>query len=159
MRPVAEEVAMSRVDALLADYASYHRTRGNLVCHAFGITLIVYGIISLFLLVRLPGGLRLTVAEAVIAAVFLFYATLDLTLAVAMLAELALLDFAARGVADWRVGIAAFVIGWVFQGIGHARFEKNSPAFFKNLTHLMVGPLFLMNELFRIRPVMSGAKG
>jgi uncharacterized membrane protein YGL010W len=150
---------MSRVDALLADYASYHRTRGNLVCHAFGITLIVYGIVALLLLVRLPGSLSLTLAEAVIAAVFLFYATLDLPLAVAMLAEFALLDLAARGVADWRVGVAAFVVGWVFQGVGHARFEKNSPAFFKNLTHLMVGPLFLMNELFRIRPVMSGAKG
>jgi uncharacterized membrane protein YGL010W len=35
---------MKRVDALLADYGSHHRARGNLVCHAFGITLIVFGI-------------------------------------------------------------------------------------------------------------------
>ncbi len=151
-------MATRRVDALLADYASYHRTRGNLICHVFGITLIVFGIVAMLLTVRLPGGIPLTLAETVIAAAFLFYATLDLPLAVAMLAELTLLDLAARGIGNWRAGLAAFVLGWVFQGVGHAHFEKNSPAFFKNLTHLMVGPFFLMNELFRIRPVMSGAK-
>ena len=149
---------MRRVDALLADYASYHRTRGNLICHAFGITLIVYGIVAMLLMVRLPGGLPVTLAEAMIAAAFLFYVMLDLPLALAMLVELALLDIAARGIADWRAGAAAFVLGWVFQGIGHARFEKNSPAFLKNLTHLMVGPFFLINELFRIRPVTSEEK-
>jgi hypothetical protein len=37
---------VKRVDALLTDYGSHHRTRGNLVCHAFGVTLIVFGIIS-----------------------------------------------------------------------------------------------------------------
>ncbi len=150
-------MATRRVDALLADYASYHRTRGNLICHAFGITLIVYGIVAMLLAVRLPGGLPLTLAEAMIAVAFLFYATLDLPLAVAMLVEFAFLDLAARGAADWRVGAATFALGWVFQAVGHARFEKNSPAFFKNLTHLMVGPFFLMNELFRIRPVLAGA--
>ena len=151
-------MATRRVDALLADYASYHRTRGNLVCHAFGITLIVFGIVAMLLTVRLPGSFPVTLAEAAIAAASLFYATLDLPLAVGMLAELSLLDLAARGIGDWRLGLAAFVLGWVFQGVGHARFEKNSPAFFKNLTHLLVGPFFLLNELFRIRPVMSGAK-
>jgi uncharacterized membrane protein YGL010W len=151
-------MATRRVDALLADYASYHRTRGNLICHAFGITLIVFGTVRMLLTVRLPAGTHLTLAEIAIAAAFLFYAMLDLPLAVAMLAELALLDFAARAIGNWRAGLAAFVLGWVFQGIGHARFEKNSPAFVKNLTHLMVGPFFLMNELFRFRPVMSGAK-
>ena len=151
-------MATRRVDALLADYASYHRTRGNLICHAFGITLIVFGIVAMLLTVRLPGSLPVTLAEAAIAAASLFYTTLDLPLAVGMLAELSLLDLAARGIGDWRLGLAAFVLGWVFQGVGHARFEKNSPAFFKNLTHLLVGPFFLMNELFRIRPVMSGAK-
>jgi uncharacterized membrane protein YGL010W len=141
---------MRRVDALLADYASFHRTRGNLVCHAFGITLIVFGILSMLLAIPLPVA-SFTVAEVLIAAGFLFYLTLDVTLAAAMLAELALLDLVARAVGDWRIGLAAFVLGWIFQAIGHARFEKNRPAFFKNLAHLMVGPLFLANELFRIR--------
>jgi uncharacterized membrane protein YGL010W len=141
---------MRRVDALLSDYASFHRTRGNLVCHAFGITLIVFGILSMLLAIPLPID-SFTVAEALITVGVLFYVTLDVTLAAAMLAELALLDLVARVVGDWRIGLAAFALGWVFQALGHARFEKNRPAFFKNLAHLMVGPLFLANELFRIR--------
>lgn len=143
---------MRRVDSLLADYAAYHRARGNLVCHAFGITLIVFGIVAMLLTLRLSGAAPLTAAEAVIAAAFLFYLTLDAPLGLVLLLEFVLLDIAARVIADWRVGLGAFVVGWVFQGIGHVRYEKNRPAFFKNLVHLMVGPLFLLNELFRIRP-------
>jgi|SRR5262249_46737871 len=144
---------MRRVDALLADYSSYHRTRGNLVCHALGITLIVFGILSMLRAARLPGGASLTAAEAVIAAAVLFYLTLDVPLGVAIAVELALLDLLARAVGDWRIGLAAFAIGWLFQGIGHGVFEKNRPAFLKNLAHLMIGPLFLVNELLKLRPV------
>jgi uncharacterized membrane protein YGL010W len=142
---------MGRIDALLKDYGSHHRTRGNLVCHAFGITLILYGVVSLLLLVRI--GPRWTAAEAVIAVSVLFYMTLSIPLGSTMLLELSVLDIAARGIGDWRVGLAAFVVGWIFQGIGHGRFEKNSPAFLKNLLHLMIGPLYLWNELLRVRPV------
>ena len=49
--------------------------------------------------------------------------------------------------------LAAFVAGWIFQGIGHARYEKKSPAFFKNLLHLLVGPIFLWNELLHVRNI------
>ncbi len=143
---------MKRVDSLLADYASYHRTRGNLVCHAFGITLIVFGILSMLLNARIGG---FTAAEVLIVGSFLFYLSLDVALALTMLVEVALLDLAARGIGDWRVGLGAFVLGWIFQGVGHARFEKNSPAFFRNLVHLMVGPLFLLNELLKIRPLQA----
>jgi uncharacterized membrane protein YGL010W len=148
---------MRRVDVLLTDYASYHRTRGNLVCHFFGITLIVFGSVTVLRTVRLPGAPAATAAELLIGAALLFYLTLDASLALVMLIELALVDIAARAIADWRVGLAAFLLGWVFQGVGHARFERNSPAFFKNLAHLMVGPLFLANELLRIRPTSPDA--
>ena len=148
---------MRRVDALLEEYGSYHRTRGNLVCHAFGIPLITFSVIVFLRLVPL-GGSGWTAAEAVIAAVVLYYLTLDVVLALAMLVPLALLDLAARFAGDWRVGIAAFVVGWIFQGIGHARYEHKSPAFLRNLVHLLVGPLFLVNELVRIRPLEAHGK-
>src|SRR5262245_5933885 len=144
---------MGRMDALLEDYGSYHRTRGNLVCHAFGITLILYGTIALLQLI--PLGNRLTAAELVIAASFLYYLTLSPLLAFAMLVETVALDAIAGAVGNWRVGLAAFVVGWIFQGIGHARYEKKSPAFLKNLVHLMIGPVFLWNEVLKIRRIDS----
>lgn len=153
---------MKRVDSLLFDYRSFHRTRGNLVCHAIGITLILFGTLSMLSAVRLGAPhapARLSVAEPLILAASLFYLSLNVPLALCLFLELALLDLAARSIGDWRVGLAAFLIGWVFQGIGHARYEKNSPAFFKNLLHLLVGPLFLVNELLRVRRPLAAPPG
>ncbi|MGH9317007.1 MAG: DUF962 domain-containing protein [Thermoanaerobaculia bacterium] len=151
---------MKRIDAFLADYGSYHRTRGNIACHAAGITLILFGAFSMLGALRLPslGPIApLTGTEVLIGAAFLYYLFLDVPLALAMLAESAALDVAARAVHDWRIGLGAFVIGWIFQGVGHAVYEKNRPAFFNNLLHLMVGPVFLLNELLRLRPVDAAA--
>jgi uncharacterized membrane protein YGL010W len=152
---------LRRIDAFLADYGSYHRTRGNVACHAAGITLILFGSLSMLgaLGIGTLGPIApLTAAEVVSAAAVLFYLALDLPLALAMLVELVLLDLAARAIADWRVGLGAFALGWIFQGIGHAVYEKNKPAFVKNLVHLMVGPVFLVNELLGLRPMHAPAK-
>jgi uncharacterized membrane protein YGL010W len=141
---------LKRIDALLADYASSHRTRGNLLCHAIGITLIVFGVLSLLNTVPLIGVW--TLSEALLAALFLFYVALDPMLAVAVVGVTAILDLAARAIGNWRLGAAAFVVGWIFQAIGHAVYEKTSPAFFRNLVHLLVGPAYLVNEAMHIRP-------
>ena len=61
---------MRKIDTLLADYGSHHRTRGNLVCHAFGITLIVFGILSMLGRIGMPPA-GATAAEWLIAAAFL----------------------------------------------------------------------------------------
>ena len=42
--------------------------------------------------------------------------------------------------------IATFVIGWVFQFIGHF-YEKKKPAFMDDIVGLAVGPLFVLAEL------------
>ena len=146
---------MRKIDALLSDYASHHTTNGNVVCHFVGIPLIVFGIFSMLQRVRVVplGGNVVTGAEVFIAAAMLYYFFLDVRLACAMLAASLVLDFAALKIADWRVGLAAFVVGWIFQGIGHAVYEKRSPAFLKNMVHLMVGPLFVLNEALHLHAV------
>ena len=117
---------MKRVDALLADYGSYHRTRGNFACHAAGVPLIVFGLLSFLRLVQLPIP-GWTAAEALIAAAFVFYSALDLPLALALLVPEVLLDLAARAADSWKVGLAAFVLGWIFQGIGTRATRKTRP--------------------------------
>jgi len=140
---------MQKVDLLLADYASYHRTRGNKVCHFIGIPLIMFGILALLRVWTLS---FFTGAEALILLSFVYYLTLDLRLAISMLLVTIVLDFIARVVGTVPVGIGAFIVGWIFQTIGHAVFEKKSPAFLRNLIHLMVGPIFLLNEVMHTRP-------
>jgi uncharacterized membrane protein YGL010W len=140
-----------RVDALLADYALAHRTRGNILCHCAGITLIVFGVLAM--LGRVSVVPPWTAAEILIGLAFAYYLTLDVPLGIAVTMAALLLDLLARRVGDWRPGAAAFVVGWIFQGVGHAVYEKRSPAFLRNLVHLLVGPAFLVNEALHIRPV------
>jgi uncharacterized membrane protein YGL010W len=46
---------------------------------------------------------------------------------------------------NWRWALALFVVGWVFQFIGHA-IEGNRPAFFRNPFYLLVGPWWLLRR-------------
>ncbi|MFI5350332.1 MAG: Mpo1-like protein [Elusimicrobiota bacterium] len=126
---------MMRYAALSADYAGYHRTPGNRICHAIGIPLIVYAITA-WSLKPFP------VAAAVLPVYFLWDARVGL-LITSFMAVSALL--AAR-LPGWTSG-AAFAIGWAFQLYGHAVYEEKSPAFAKNLVHLLIGPAWVASEL------------
>ena len=43
---------------------------------------------------------------------------------------------------NWRWALGLFIVGWIFQFVGHA-IEGNQPAFFKNPMYLLVGPWWL----------------
>ena len=121
--------------ALSADYAGYHRTPGNRICHAIGIPLIVYAITA--------WSLRpFPIAAVVLPVYFLWDARVGL-LITSFIAVSALLAARLPGWTSW----AAFAIGWGFQFYGHAVYEKKSPAFAKNLVHLLIGPAWVASEL------------
>jgi uncharacterized membrane protein YGL010W len=46
---------------------------------------------------------------------------------------------------NWRWALALFVVGWIFQFIGHA-IEGNQPAFFRNPVYLLVGPAWVLRR-------------
>ncbi|MBV8171175.1 MAG: DUF962 domain-containing protein [Candidatus Eremiobacteraeota bacterium] len=126
------------VDRYFAEYAAYHKDRRNLICHEIGIPLIVWAIFSLLELVKLgPVDLGLVAGVLIIA----FYLTLDVRLALVALVAFAGLYIAGR-YTPWPLAIGAFVLGWIFQFVGHG-YEGKRPAFFTNLVHLLVGPLWI----------------
>jgi len=141
---------MKQIDLLLSDYASYHRTIGNIYCHFFGIPLIIYGVLALLRLVKLG---PVSAAEILIFVTAVFYLILDLRLAAAMVAMSMTLNFAAYAISSVPAAVGAFIAGWILQAIGHAVYEKRSPAFTRNLLHLLVGPIFILNEALRIRTI------
>ncbi|HEX8772283.1 MAG TPA: DUF962 domain-containing protein [Pyrinomonadaceae bacterium] len=47
---------------------------------------------------------------------------------------------------NWRGALALFVVGWIFQFIGHA-IEGNQPAFFRNPVYLLVGPWWIVRRI------------
>ena len=123
--------------ALMADYESYHRAPGNVRCHAVGVPLIAYAVVTWS---RTPAGVP---AAALVLPVYLLW---DRRVGAAMTAFVAASALLAARLPAWTA-LAAFLAGWAVQFYGHAAFEKRSPAFLRNLTHLLVGPAFVVSEL------------
>jgi uncharacterized membrane protein YGL010W len=44
--------------------------------------------------------------------------------------------------------IALFVAAWIGQFVGH-KIEGKKPSFFKDLQFLLIGPIWLLNDLYR----------
>lgn len=47
---------------------------------------------------------------------------------------------------SWRWALGLFVVGWIFQLVGHA-IEGTLPAFFSNPFYLIVGPWWLVRRV------------
>jgi len=135
-----------KLEVLFRDYAAYHRSSGNKLCHYLGIPLIVFTLVGLLRAVAW-GGLDPALLTAGLA--ILYYLTLSLRLALVMAVFLAFAYFAGPAL-PLPIHLAGFLVGWVFQFIGHSVYEKNSPAFLKNLQHLLVGPLWVAARVIQI---------
>jgi len=140
-----------KLDALWADYEEHHRTQGNKWCHLAGIPLIAAGLMGLLAVevTRVAGWpVELSLLLLVVGGVA--YVWLDAALGAAFVGLTALLYLGMR-LLDWRVALTVFVLGWVLQFVGHGVYEKRSPAFFKNLAHLLVGPLWVIHHVVPLR--------
>ena len=133
--------------ARLAEYEGYHRSFGNELCHFIGIPSIIAGAATLLTLVPLAvvAERRLTLAELVSGAIILFYVRSARWLGVVTGIIMAGLVAAGRTL-PWSVGLALFLGGWLLQFLGHAVYERRSPAFLRNLLHLLVGPAWLVER-------------
>jgi uncharacterized membrane protein YGL010W len=127
----------------LTEYAGYHRDKRNIATHFIGIPMIVVAVATLFYGLHPYVGLGAMVAAA------LFYLGLDVRLGLAMLVFLggSLEAASALSMHAWLItGVALFVVGWVFQFVGHY-FEGRKPAFVDDVIGLLIGPLFITAEL------------
>jgi uncharacterized membrane protein YGL010W len=146
---------VKRLDALLTQYAAYHRDRRNIATHFAGVPMIVFAIVLALATVSLPvGGIAVTAAAVLSIAACLYYFRLDLgfglTMAVVLFAMCAAASEITHRVGDaaslgWALAI--FTVGWALQFWGH-RFEGMKPAFFDDAKQLLIGPLFVLAELF-----------
>lgn len=142
---------MADVNALFADYAAYHRTPGNKLFHRLGIPMIMLSLIGMLTHVTLfdAGTVRYDAAMLLIAASTAYYFTMEWRLAVAMLIVSIVFYFAGAAI-PLMINVALFVLGWIFQGIGHKVYEKKNPAFFRNFVHLLIGPLWILNDVIPV---------
>jgi uncharacterized membrane protein YGL010W len=142
---------MQQIDALFADYASYHRTAGNKLFHRLGIPLIMLTLIGMLTTVTLGdvATIRLDAAMLLIAIAGAYYFVLEWRLAVAMIV-VSIVFYFIGALVPLEINAAGFVLGWIFQFIGHKVYEHRNPAFFRNFVHLLVGPLWILNDVFPV---------
>jgi len=141
-------VSMQSVEALFADYASYHQTAGNKTFHRLGIPMIMLSLIGMLTQVPLfdAATVRVDLAMILIAASSAYYFVIEWRLAMAMIAISIAFYFIGAAIPFW-INVALFVLGWIFQFIGHRVYEHKNPAFFRNFVHLLVGPLWILNDV------------
>jgi uncharacterized membrane protein YGL010W len=143
-----DNAAMRPIADYFADYAAYHRTAGNKWFHRLGIPLIMLTLLGMLARVTLlqTGGVRVDAAMVLIVIAEVFYLALEWRLGVAML--IVSIAFYFLGAAlPLSVDVALFILGWIFQFVGHSVYEKKQPAFLQNVTHLLVGPLWILNDV------------
>lgn len=138
----------------LSTYASYHRDRRNIATHFVGIPMILFAITAFMSRpVFAVGGVPFALSPAFIAMVLvaIYYFALDVRYGIAMALVLAAniwgaAQLAAQSTAVWAATAGGlFVVGWIFQLVGHA-FEGKKPAFLDDLAGLLIGPLFVVAE-------------
>jgi uncharacterized membrane protein YGL010W len=135
---------MRRVDALFARYGESHRHPRNKAIHWACVPLITWSLLA-FLWWLSPAA-----AYVLIGAATLYYLTLSFTLAIGMLAIAAVMVYPLTqlGEATLPVAIAVFVAAWIGQFVGH-RIEGKKPSFVEDVRFLLVGPAWLLADVYR----------
>lgn len=143
---------MKTLEDQLSNYAAYHRDPRNIATHFVGIPLIVLAITVLLSRPSLTvAGLPISLALIAAVAASAYYLRLSRGLGVVMSALLALSVWLGAWAAEWStaawlsLGVGGFVVGWVFQFIGHY-WEGPKPAFVDDVMGLIIGPLFVVAE-------------
>ncbi len=164
--PISRECPMRNLEQQITQYAAYHRDRRNIATHFVGVPMIVFSVV-LALVPWVFGGVNAALIALAVAS--LYYLILDRALGTAMLLFLfvcyliAVTLNAAINARGGHTGIVLavaallFIVGWVIQFIGH-QYEGMKPAFTDDIMGLIIGPLFIMTEVFFVLGLKSTLK-
>ncbi|MCH1928711.1 DUF962 domain-containing protein [Shewanella sp. A25] len=139
----------------LSTYKSVHLDKRNIQTHFIGIPMIIWAAFLLLATIRISLGPLGELSLGVIlgACVLAYYVRLHLRLALGLflfvIPVVYTTELAVRSADALWLGLGVFIIGWIFQLIGH-HYEKAKPAFVDDLNQLLIGPFFLMAELYFI---------
>lgn len=148
---------MRTVDQWLDEYGESHRHPANKALHWVCVPVILCTLLGFLRAVPVPEAFaalpRLDWALLAALCSLLYYFRLSPALALGAVPAF-VLAFAAVGALEslpwplWASCAALFTIAWIGQFIGHA-IEGRRPSFFKDLQFLLIGPLWLLADLYR----------
>ena len=143
----------------LDEYGESHRNHANKALHWICVPVIVWCVLGLLLSLPFPGGIRAmhpaaNWAGVAVLAALVYYSALSIRLALGVLPLLLAFLWSMGeldhlpGVPLWSICLFLFAMAWIGQFIGHA-IEGKRPSFFKDVQFLMIGPLWLLADVYR----------
>ncbi len=143
----------------LDEYGSSHRNPTNEALHWVCVPVILWCVVGLLWITPFPGAIRGAVpfanwATVITLCAVIYYALLSIRLALGILPLLLLALWSVDAVNRdgfaplWLICVSLFVLAWIGQFIGHA-IEKKRPSFFKDVQFLLIGPLWLLANVYR----------
>jgi uncharacterized membrane protein YGL010W len=150
---------MRTAEQWLDEYASSHRNPTNEALHWICVPVILWCVLGLLWITPFPSAIHAAVpfanwATLITLLAIIYYGLLSLPLALGILPLLAAMlysiDALSRNTAApmWLICLSLFVLAWIGQFVGHA-IEKKRPSFFKDLQFLLIGPLWLLANVYR----------
>ncbi|MEN8281348.1 DUF962 domain-containing protein [Acinetobacter gerneri] len=130
---------MKSISEWLNEYSESHQNKTNKAIHWVCVPAILFSIIGIV------AHFSALLTALIIVLTLVFYARLDIVLAIAMAALIFVMGWliyilpASKGL---YIGI--FVIAWIGQFYGH-KVEGKKPSFFKDLQFLLIGPVWCMD--------------
>ena len=132
-------VIMKTMNQWFDEYSESHQNKTNKAIHWVCVPTILFSIIGIL------AHFSALLTALLLLLSFVFYARLDLVLAVAMAALLVVMAWL---IYTLPVGvgfyIGLFVLAWIGQFYGH-KVEGKKPSFFKDLQFLLIGPVWCMD--------------
>jgi uncharacterized membrane protein YGL010W len=144
----------------LSTYKSVHLNKKNIQTHFIGVPLIIFSIAMVLATLsfdinatRFDMTINFSLATVVAISVLFYYLLLSPPLALLALILFGPIVYGANYAASVDnhlfVALTIFIVGWVIQFIGHF-YEKAKPAFVDDLNQLLIGPLFLIAEIYQL---------
>jgi uncharacterized membrane protein YGL010W len=146
---------MRTIESLLSEYAESHQNRTNQIIHKICVPLIVFSVIGLIWSIPSPWtNPYLNYASMIAVMVLIYYFILSPKYFVFMFPMFLAFIIAAAWINQVSnllvVSLLVFVVSWIFQFIGH-KIEGKKPSFLKDLLFLLIGPLWVVKALFRLK--------
>lgn len=130
---------MKSITEWFDEYSESHQNKTNKMIHWVCVPAILFSILGIL------AHFSALLTALIIVLTLVFYARLDLVLAVAMVALVAVMAWVIYLLpvgAGFYIGV--FILAWVGQFYGH-KVEGKKPSFFKDLQFLLIGPVWCMD--------------
>lgn len=147
---------MTTLRALLTEYGESHTHPVNKAIHWVAVPVILFCVVGLIWIIPVPTAWQsywgLNFGSIAMLLALVYYFRLSARYALGMIAIFALIVGGISLMETARLPIieiliAAFVVAWIFQFVGH-QIEGKRPSFFRDVQFLLIGPLWLLHKAF-----------